>query len=297
MSITLLLLPDFALILFGFFLNRITDWGRDFWSGLEKLIYYVLFPALLFHSIAKNRIDFVAATPALKAALVIVLCGIALAWVARYFFKVEEKTFASGFQTAFRFNSYIGLSIAGRWYGDAGIAAFGIIIGLVVPLCNIASVWALARHAEIHPVKELLQNPLLLATVGGVLYSLSGLPLPELLQMLMTRMGSASLACGLLCVGAALTFSNVQRNAPLIGYFTLVKLVAMPLVAIWIVHAIGLSGIYLDMVLLLACLPTATSAYVLAVRMGGDGPMVAQCVTISTLCGMMTMPFWLSLAK
>ena len=75
MSITLLLLPDFALILFGFFLNRITDWGRDFWSGLEKLIYYVLFPALLFHSIAKNRIDFVAATPALKAALVIVLCG------------------------------------------------------------------------------------------------------------------------------------------------------------------------------------------------------------------------------
>ena len=83
-----------------------------------------------------------------------------------------------------------------------------------MPLCNIASVWALARHAETHPVKELLQNPLLLATVGGVLYSLSGLPLPELLQMLMTRMGSASLACGLLCVGAALTFTNVQRNAP-----------------------------------------------------------------------------------
>ena len=57
MSLAVLLIPDFALILFGFFLNRFTDWGRNFWSGLEKLIYYVLFPALLFNSIAKTKIE------------------------------------------------------------------------------------------------------------------------------------------------------------------------------------------------------------------------------------------------
>ena len=49
MSFAILLIPDFALILFGFILNRITGWERDFWSGLEKLIYFVLFPALLFN--------------------------------------------------------------------------------------------------------------------------------------------------------------------------------------------------------------------------------------------------------
>ena len=63
MSIAILLIPDFALILFGFILNHITGWGRDFWAGLEKLIYYVLFPALLFNSIARTRIDFAAAAP------------------------------------------------------------------------------------------------------------------------------------------------------------------------------------------------------------------------------------------
>lgn len=297
MALAMLLIPDFALILFGFLLNRITDWGRVFWGGLEKLIYYVLFPALLFNSIAKAKIDFVAAAPALETAVVTVLVGIVLAWLAKPLFRPTEKTFASGFQTAFRFNSYIGLAIAGRLHGEAGIAAFGIIIGLVVPMCNIASVWALARHNNASLWKELLRNPLILATVGGVLYSLSGLPLPEVAQMLISRMGAASLAFGLLCVGAALELTNVGKNAGLIGYFTVVKLIAMPVMAIFTAQALGMTGVYQDMVVLLAALSTATSAYVLAVRMGGDGPLVAQGVTISTLAGMLAIPIWLTVMK
>ena len=297
MSVALLLIPDFALILFGFLLNRITDWGRDFWSGLEKLIYYVLFPALLFHSIARTRIDFHAAAPALETAAITVLTGMALAWLARPLFKPDERTFASGFQTAFRFNSYVGLAIAGRLHGEAGIAAFGILVGLVVPMCNIASVWALAKHSETHVVKELLQNPLILSTVGGVLYSLSGLPLPDVLQMLVSRMGAASLACGLLCVGAALTLSNPHHHAGLISYFTAVKLLAMPIVAMATARMLGVTGVFFDMVVLLAASPTATSAYVLAVRMGGDGPLVARSITVSTLCGMIALPVWLIVAR
>ena len=297
MSIALLLIPDFALILFGFFLNRITDWGRSFWGGLEKLIYYVLFPALLFISIARTKIDFVAAAPALKTAVVMVIVGIVLAWLAKPLFRPAEKTFASGFQTAFRFNSYIGLAIAGRLHEEAGIAAFGIVIGLVVPLCNVASVWALAKHNEASLSKELIQNPLILATVGGVLYSLSGLPLPEVAQMLISRMGAASLACGLLCVGAALELKNVGKNAGLISYFTAVKLIAMPVVALFTARALGVTGVFFDMVVLLSALPTATSAYILAVRMGGDGPVVAQGITISTLLGMLAIPLWLNASR
>jgi predicted permease len=138
---------------------------------------------------------------------------------------------------------------------------------------------------------------LIIATVGGVLYSLSGLPLPEVAQMLISRMGAASLACGLLAVGAALTLVNVGTNAALIGYNTLVKLVAMPLVAIFVAKWLGVSGIYFDMVVLFGALPTATSAYILAVRMGGDGPVVAQGITVSTLFGMLSIPLWLSVAR
>lgn len=47
MNVLTLLLPDFLLILLGYVLIRITDWGNNFWAGLEKLVYFVLFPALL----------------------------------------------------------------------------------------------------------------------------------------------------------------------------------------------------------------------------------------------------------
>jgi malonate transporter and related proteins len=297
MSLALLLIPDFALILFGFMLNRITNWGRDFWAGLEKLIYYVLFPALLFNSIAKQKLDFVLAAPALKTALAIVVIGMAVAYAAKWIIKPDAKAYASSFQTAFRFNSYIGLAIAGRLHGEAGIAAMGILIGIVVPICNIAAVWMLARDSETSLLKELIQNPLILATVSGVLYSLSGLPLPEVVQMLVSRMGAASLACGLLAVGAALTFGNVSKNASLISYNTVVKLVIMPVAAIFIAKWLGVEGVYFDMVILFAALPTATSAYVLAVRMGGDGAVVSQSVTVSTLFGMLSIPLWLSVAR
>ncbi len=297
MSTALLLLPDFALILFGFLLNRVTDWGRGFWSGLEKLIYFVLFPALIFYSIAKTKIDFVAAAPALKTVVATVLIGMLLAYAVRWILKPDEKIFASGFQLAFRFNSYIGLAVAGRLYGEPGIAAFSIVIGIVVPLCNIGAVWALARHAKANLWKELIQNPMIVATVFGLLFSLSGLTLPEPVQMLISRMGAASLACGLLAVGAALRFSDAGKNMSVIAYFTVVKLIALPIAAIYIARALGVSGVFFDMVVLFAALPTATSAYVLAVRMGGDGNFVAQGVTVSTLAGMLSIPLWLALAK
>lgn len=297
MSIALLLLPDFALILFGVLLARFTDWGRDFWAGLEKLIYYVLFPALLFLSIAKTRIDFALAGTALITAVITILAGIVLAYFARPLLKPDARTFASMFQTAFRFNSYIGLAVAGRLHGEAGIAAFGIVLGIVVPIANIAAVWALARHAEAGIGRELMQNPLIIATVSGVLFSLAGFSLPEPAQMLISRMGAASLPCALLAVGAALQVQGARENAALVGYLTAVKLLALPLVAIFVARALGVGGIYFDVVVLLAALPTATSAYVLAVRMGGDGRAVAQGVTISTLAGMLSIPLWLNYAR
>ena len=297
MSLALLLLPDFALILFGFLLNRITSWGRDFWSGLEKLIYFVLFPALLFSAISRTKIDFVAAGPALKTAVLCVLIGMVLAWLARPLFKSGPRIFESSFQTAFRFNSYIALAVAGRLHGDAGIAAIGIIIGVVVPLCNIASVWALAHGRQQSIWKELLQNPLIIATVSGVMFSLSGLTLPDMVQMTLGRLGAASLASGLLCVGAALTLSNMGKNAPLIAYLTAVKLVAMPIAALLLARQFGVTGVFFELVVVFAAMPTATSAYVLAVRMGGDGSVVAQGITVSTLGGMLAIPLWLTLAR
>ncbi|MDH5263669.1 MAG: AEC family transporter, partial [Betaproteobacteria bacterium] len=122
MTTALLILPNFVLILVGLALARGFDYGRGFWEGLEKLVYFVLFPALLLRSLAVSVLDLASVGKVVACAWAIMLLGMALAWLARPLFRVEAKVAASCFQCGFRFNTYIGLAVAGSVFGAPGVA-------------------------------------------------------------------------------------------------------------------------------------------------------------------------------
>ena len=183
MNIITILVPDFTLILIGFVLMRTTDWGQSFWTSLEKLVYFILFPALLFVSTARTPLDFHATGKLLQVALLAVSCGIALGWLAKPLFRPGPMIFESGVQTAFRFNSYIALAVAFRLAGEAGTSLMALIIGFAVPVCNMAAVHALAHRNQGTLLKELAKNPLLIATASGTLFNLAGGSLPEVVAV------------------------------------------------------------------------------------------------------------------
>ena len=292
----LALLPDFALILLGASLRRVLHLGDHFWSGLEKLVYYVLFPALLFNGLVKTRIDWAAAGPLLAVVMGAMATGMVLGYGARMF-RLTPMSFASQYQCAFRFNSYIGLAVAGKLYGVPGIAAMAIVVGVMVPPANMAAVWMLARHGEASVWRELVKNPLILATLAGVAANVVGFQSPEVLQQFLGRLGEAAIALGLLAVGAGLRSAGAKVGAgaaAAAGYLLAVKLIAMPLAALGLIRWFGLTGVYAGVALVFAALPTASSAYILAQRMGGDGPRVAWLISVSTVLGMLTLPFWLA---
>ncbi|WP_088709618.1 AEC family transporter, partial [Noviherbaspirillum denitrificans] len=195
MSIATILFPDFALILLGFLLMRFSDWGTQFWSGLEKLIYYFLFPALLFYTTSRTKIDLDSTGKMLQVALIGVAAGIALGWLAKPLFRSPPMMFESGVQTAFRFNSYIALAIASRLAGEEGTSLMALIIGFAVPICNMAAVHALV-HRGGGLLQELAKNPLLVATASGLAFNLLGLQLPEVIGATLQRMSNASIAVG-----------------------------------------------------------------------------------------------------
>ncbi|MDD5298693.1 MAG: AEC family transporter [Rhodocyclaceae bacterium] len=289
----LLILPDFALILLGFALRRALQLGDHFWSDLERLIYMVLFPALLFNALARSHFDFRAAAPLVACGLTALATGIGLGLLARPLFKQKPMVFASQFQGAFRYNSYIGLAVAGKLYGAAGIAAMGILVGTMVPFANLAAVWMLARHGNAHLLRELAKNPLILATLAGLAFNAAGLELSAPAAQFLGRLAEASIALGLLAVGAALRLrGNSGDHLPGI-YFLSVKHLAVP-TATWLAAvSFGLPSLYFHVAVMFAALPTASSAYILAVRMGGDGPGTAWLISASTLAGMLTLPMWL----
>ena len=294
MSILNILLPDFALILLGFVLYRATGWGVDFWTGLEKLVYFILFPALLFYATARTPFDFDRSGRLLQTALLATAAGIAMGWLAKPLFKVAPMVFESAVQTAFRFNSYIALAVASRLAGDAGTSLMALIIGFAVPICNMAAVHALA-HKKGGLGMALLKNPLLMATVSGVLFNLAGLHLPEALSSTLSRLGNASIALGLITVGAGLRLSNGPRANGIAAYFITVKLLLLPACSYLIGRALGLPPLHLQIAVMFSALPTASSAYVLAARMGGDGPFVAYVVSAGTVISVVTLPLWLLL--
>ncbi len=297
MNIALALLPDFALILLGYALRRwMVVLGDHFWTGLEKLIYFVLFPALLFNAITRTPLSF-EAVPLIGVGMVAMLGAMLLALLARPLFPLTPISFASQFQCAFRFNSYIGFAIAAKLYGAAGLAAMGLLAGGMVPLANLAAVWMLARHGETSVWRELAKNPLFLATVAALAWNLAGLSLPVPAGQFLGRLGEAAIALGLLAVGAALKLrgSLGESGRGAAAYFLAVKLLAKPTIALVAARFIGLTGIHFDVVLAFAALPTASSAFILAQRMGGDGQRVAWLISASTLLGMVTLPLWLAL--
>jgi len=292
MNTALLLLPDFTLILLGVAIRRWMHLGDHFWSGVEKLVYFILFPALLVNAIIKTRLDLGAALPLLATAFAAMLGGMLLGIVPKLFTRLPALTYASMFQCAYRFNSYIALAVAGMLFGAPGIATMGLIVGAAVPLANLVSVWMLARHGESALWREVARNPLIWGTATGFLLNLAGFVPPAPLQAFLGRLADASIALGLIAVGAALRLEGSAGTRVFAGWLVAVKLFALPLIAIGVGSLLGLSGLNFQIVVLFAALPTASSAYILAMRMGGDGRSVAWLISATTLGSMLTLPGW-----
>ncbi len=291
------------MIAVGFALSRIVFRDESFWIVVEKLTYFVLFPSLLFVTVWRTPIVAGTALPVLGAVLGAIAVGIILGYAAQPILRPNPRQFASGVQCAFRFNSYVFLALSYRLSSGEGLALSAVILGVAVPILNIAAVWPLARNTQGRLLGELARNPLLVATLAGLLANMAGLPLPALAVTTFERLGAASLALGLLSVGAGLRLGAIATGdaasrssaVRLAVWLTSVKLIAMPLAALALVRWMDLNPVAAAIVVAYAALPTAPSAYILASRMGGDGPLVAALISLSLIGSAFALPFWLAM--
>lgn len=299
-----LLLPDFSLILLGYLVCQHTALNRTVWVQVDSLVYYFLFPVLLFHSIVKNPLDLAAASSLIAAGLVLSAVSIALAYLLPYLPGlgrfIDRRQHAASAQVAFRFNSFIALALAERMAGQQGLLLIAVLIGVCVPLFNAAAVWPMVVHngkTERSLAGELLRNPLILATASGLAANLLGFRLPVWLEPTVTRLGAASLALGLLAAGAGMQLSSLRQGKVLAVCVLGIRHFALPLVAWALCKAFALDAVQSTVLLAFSALPTASSAYILAAKMGYDGAYVAGLVTLSTALGVLSLPFALGVLR
>ncbi len=301
------LAPVFLIIALGAILRRILLPEAAHWAALEKLTYFVLFPALLVVSAVKadlSEVSVLAVASALIGA-VLVLSGLIL--VRHRMFSAllgtDGPAFSSVFQGAVRWNTYIVFAVAGGLYGAKGITIAAVAMVAMIPVVNVIAVMVLAAFCgQAAPTAgyiggQLLRNPYLWACALGGLLNAFAVPVPRVVLEFGDILGRASLALGLLVVGSGLNLGALMRpKLPVMASLAL-KLLAKPLIAVILGLILGLGGVELTMVAVIAAVPAAPNAYVLARQMGGDAPMLAEILTLQIIAAGVTLPLVIALAK
>ena len=301
------LVPVFLLIVTGFLLRRWLIAEDAHWMGLERLLYYVMFPALLVVSLSRadlSKVPVLAVGGTLLAAVLLMaaLCLALRPLLARYL-SADGATFTSLFQGATRWQTFVALAVAGNLYGDLGLALASVAMVAMIPVLNAISVWALVRYASSSTpdwrvvMITIARNPFIWACFVGLALNPVSAWIPQPAHAFIDALGRSSLALGLLIVGAGLRIDELIRPNAVMAVTCFLKLAAMPAIAVSIGYACGLSGTNLSVVACCASVPASSNSYVLARQMGGNAPLMAQILTFETALAAITMPIVLSVVS
>lgn len=293
------LIPVFVLIVIGHLFRRWQFPGEGFWIQAERFTYYALFPAMLIYKLGQARLpasaygDILLLIVAMLVAMTLILVLIQVIW------RWPGPVYSSVFQGGIRFNSYVGLAAAGMLLGDEGISLIAVAVAVKVPLLNLLcilmfSVTCRQGKLRLAPViRAIVTNPLIIGSVIGVNWSFFRIGFHPVVAGILAPLSDLALPMGLMCVGAGLQLKALRNASAPFLVSSFAKLVIFPVLTLGLAMLLGMSGTLVQVAILLAALPTATSSYILARQLGGDAPLMAAIISGQTLLGMVTLPLLL----
>lgn len=300
------LLPIFLLVALGWTINRAGLVAATGWVAIERLSYFVFFPALLVSTLA--RADFASLNAGGVTLGFLAGFGMMLAAMAALRRPLQKAlaltpaSFSSLYQTTTRWNAFIILAVVEKTFPPDALALVAIGIGiLVIPIniVNIAVVAALGERAGPGPalVRQIATNPLILGVLAGLAIKLSGVAIYQPLGVALDLIARISLPMGLLIVGAGLRLQMPRQALAGVVAGTAIKLFAMPVVLAVTAYCFGVRGQDLAVIALCGAGPSAMNGYLLAREMGGDAPLYAAIVTLQTALSFVSLAVVLTLGR
>jgi malonate transporter and related proteins len=303
LTTALAIAPVFLLICTGYALRRGGIPSEEFWNLNDRLVYFVLMPALFFVRISEADLSgegLLRFAGTLYAGFfAAILFGVAAAlWLAR-----GGAVGTSVIQGAGRFNTFVALAVAEALYGAEGLQLAVLGAALLVPVVNLTVVSLFAVFLPRpggRPIRGALvslgTNPLILSILAAIGFNAAGLaPIPVVSETL-SVLGQAALPIMLLCVGASLKLRGLTADAAPVALAAAGKLAVFPLAILGAAWALGLGPLPAAVALIYGALPTGVAAYTLSRQLGGDAPLMATMITVQTLMAFAAMPVWLTLA-
>jgi len=301
MNLLNILTPLYLLITLGYLLKKYQFPNPEFWPGIERMIYYILFPTLILVALMRAQIDFsLIGKIAIVTLIPTQLSGL-VQWFGFVSAQINNKTFSSMYQGAVRNNTAIALVVAAWLIPDKGLAIMAVIILIMIPVNNLSSILILLRYGEPdHQVntqwwRGIISNPLIIACFVGLVFNLLGIRLHQALLDTADFLGRSALPFALLAVGAGLKFNSIFQKKFAILLSSFAKLLLTPLVTWLLCQLLGVESDVAKIAIIFSAMPTAVSSYILARQMGGDAETMAQIITFQTVMSALTLPIFLIL--
>jgi predicted permease len=312
------LLTIFGIMAFGFITERRKLFPQSMGLCLNRFVYWVSLPALLFTQMCTIPMD--------ESTRALVWGGLAASFIgyAAFYF-----AFSLGFRkngpeatlrtlgTCFPNAAFFGLPFVIMVYpgSDAAINANMLCALLYTGVSILADVSlelfrgarqrgeqngaASARSATLRRIgRELAKNPMLQASAAGLLIGMSGLPLPEAVLRISSMLGSTCAPLALFSMGMALAaqisgalgpFSLRASLLPL-SLIAVGKLFLYPLLAYFVMSLAGCTGVMLAAATVTFAMPVAVLVYILAERDGSCVAEIFMAVVSTTALSLATLP-------
>lgn len=303
LSIYASLLPVFMLIAIGFGLRKLNVIPEEQWRGIERLVFWILLPALLILVLADASLGIGEALTFAMAILGTIIFMCLAAFLARRplqrWFGADGPAFTTVFQTTTRWHGFIALAVADKLFGAPGLALLAVVFVVMVPVLNTSSILVLAAYAGKDPapgriiVRSLVSNPIMWGLIIGLIIRFSGVVLPDIATSTLELAGDGALGVSLLALGAGLSWRAVRKTSALVVVASFAKLIVYPLVGIGFALMFGVTGMAFVIVVLATAVPTAVNGYVLAREMGGDAELYAATLTAQVVVSFITLPLFM----
>ncbi|RMX05815.1 AEC family transporter [Corticibacter populi] len=292
-------LPVFLVIAVGVAIKRHPRAPAGLFPALEWFSFYIAFPALLFLRTAQlqlgaNAVSTLALVTLLPTALILVvtLAGLRLAR------RLPNPARSSVIQGATRPSTYYGLAVAALIFPPEIASLVMLALAICLPAVNVIAVIALAwwGDQQVSPqriARMLAQNPIIVATVAGALWNISGLGLATPLANALEILAGVAMGLGLICVGGGLDFRPEGAHPQAMAWTIALKLMGLPALTWLLCLWLGVHPMVTTAACFYAALPTAPNAYIMARQMGGDARLMAALITLQTLLSMLTLPLWM----
>ena len=297
--------PIFLMMLLGLLFRKIGWIDEVFASKMNKFVFLVPLPVLLFEDLA--TVDFAEVWDMKFVLFCFGATLISIVIAAAVSFLWKDRSIQGEFiQASYRSSAaLLGIAFIQNIYGDAGMAPL-MIIGSV-PLYNVMAVVVLSffqperkkldRQVWINTLKGIITNPIILGIIAGLLWSALRLPIPSILEKTVSNIGAVATPMGLMAMGATFDIRKAFGKAKPAVAASVMKLVGFA--ALFLPLAVWLGVRREQLVALLIMLGSATtvSCYVMARNMGHEGVLTSSTVMLTTLFSAFTVTGWLYILR